>query len=288
MPKLGLVLAGGGAKGAYQLGVYKALLETNLWGQVEAVSGTSVGALNAFLFSTTTLEESTSIWKKIQLDDMLKIDPPHMLAKLLSLSLTKNVMDLSHGFFSYNDGLREFIRNNIDYKKIKSCNKDIFLTACSIPRLSPEYFSINKRPFDEIEDILLASSSLPMFVDAIEIQGRQYIDGASRAFFDKSELGDEGDDNIPIKPLDLAGCDTIIAVKLDNAIINHSKYSHIRIIQIQPSAELGSLIDFKKETIEKRINLGYKDALSVLSKLKNGEYRFMQVKDNLEQLRKFL
>jgi hypothetical protein len=44
--KLGLVLSGGGAKGAYQLGVWKAMEEFDLSRRVRAVSGSSVGALN--------------------------------------------------------------------------------------------------------------------------------------------------------------------------------------------------------------------------------------------------
>ncbi|PKN80690.1 MAG: hypothetical protein CVU48_01165 [Candidatus Cloacimonetes bacterium HGW-Cloacimonetes-1] len=49
--KLGLVLSGGGAKGAYQLGVWKALEENGLAKHVVAVSGSSVGALNAIMFA---------------------------------------------------------------------------------------------------------------------------------------------------------------------------------------------------------------------------------------------
>ncbi len=48
---LGLVLSGGGAKGAYQIGVWKALCEKGLEGDVVAISGTSVGAINAALFA---------------------------------------------------------------------------------------------------------------------------------------------------------------------------------------------------------------------------------------------
>ena len=49
---LGLVLSGGGAKGAYEVGVWQALHEAGLAGDVAAVSGTSIGAVNAALFSS--------------------------------------------------------------------------------------------------------------------------------------------------------------------------------------------------------------------------------------------
>ena len=47
-----VVLSGGGSKGAYQIGVWKYLEECGLAQHICAVSGTSVGALNAALFST--------------------------------------------------------------------------------------------------------------------------------------------------------------------------------------------------------------------------------------------
>ena len=49
---LGLVLSGGGAKGAYEVGVWQALHEAGLAGDVAAVSGTSIGAVNAALFAS--------------------------------------------------------------------------------------------------------------------------------------------------------------------------------------------------------------------------------------------
>ena len=49
---LGLVLSGGGAKGAYEVGVWQALHEAEIAGDVAAVSGTSIGAVNAALFAS--------------------------------------------------------------------------------------------------------------------------------------------------------------------------------------------------------------------------------------------
>ncbi len=49
---IALVLSGGGAKGAYEVGVWQALHEAGLAGNVAAVSGTSIGAVNAALFSS--------------------------------------------------------------------------------------------------------------------------------------------------------------------------------------------------------------------------------------------
>ncbi len=54
--KFALALCGGGGKGAYQIGVWKALAELDMTKNIEAVSGTSVGALNAVLIALGILK----------------------------------------------------------------------------------------------------------------------------------------------------------------------------------------------------------------------------------------
>lgn len=66
----GLVLAGGGGKGAYEIGAWKAIMERKDL-KISAVSGTSVGALNAALFSTGNYEKAKSIWEKQVNEDVI-------------------------------------------------------------------------------------------------------------------------------------------------------------------------------------------------------------------------
>jgi|SRR5579864_679955 len=62
--RIGLVLGGGGAKGAYEVGVYKALWELGIR-HFHAIAGTSIGALNAILFASKTPDESAQIWRSM-------------------------------------------------------------------------------------------------------------------------------------------------------------------------------------------------------------------------------
>lgn len=59
----GLVLAGGGAKGSYQVGVYKALNELD-W-RPGVIAGTSVGCLNGALFALDDWELAQEMWLTI-------------------------------------------------------------------------------------------------------------------------------------------------------------------------------------------------------------------------------
>jgi len=77
--RVGLVLGGGGAKGAYQIGVYKALRELGA-DKFECIAGTSIGALNALLFSTESSEQAELIW--LGLSQVLK----HSRSVLIALT----------------------------------------------------------------------------------------------------------------------------------------------------------------------------------------------------------
>lgn len=69
--KYGLVLSGGGGKGAFQIGAWKALKELKITQKIVAVSGSSVGTLNALLFSQGTYEQAMDVWLSVDQDDML-------------------------------------------------------------------------------------------------------------------------------------------------------------------------------------------------------------------------
>ena len=59
----GLVFDGGGARGAYQIGAWRALTEAGV--KIEAVAGTSVGALNGALVCMGNLEQAERIWSEM-------------------------------------------------------------------------------------------------------------------------------------------------------------------------------------------------------------------------------
>ena len=68
----GLVLDGGGARGAYQIGAWKALSEVGV--KVNAVAGTSVGALNGALICMGDVEKAEAIWNDMTFSDVMDVD----------------------------------------------------------------------------------------------------------------------------------------------------------------------------------------------------------------------
>ncbi|MFP4698550.1 MAG: patatin-like phospholipase family protein [Eubacteriales bacterium] len=63
--KIGLVFCGGGGKGSYQIGVWKALEEYGVSKNISGVSGTSVGTLNAALFIQSDVYMAQDVWLDI-------------------------------------------------------------------------------------------------------------------------------------------------------------------------------------------------------------------------------
>ena len=64
MRNIGLVLCGGGAKGAYQVGVFKVLEELEIANEIKMISGSSIGALNGALYLMYSADEIDQIWQQ--------------------------------------------------------------------------------------------------------------------------------------------------------------------------------------------------------------------------------
>ena len=238
--EIGLVLEGGGGKGAYQIGVWQALRELGIEGDIKVVAGTSVGALNAVLFLQGDLQRAREIWFQISHDQFLT-----------------DVGQNEDSFFS-NKGLRFFISNALD----SAPRRDMLCyAACK----DAEDGSIRYFELSHILDpgykrkILLASSAMPAIYPLVEIDGRKYTDGGANG------------DNLPILPVYDNGIPTIIAVRLSRRErVNRAQWPESEIIEVIPSESLGGMLsgtlDFSGEGARRRFELGYSDAYVQLDK----------------------
>ena len=174
---IGLVLAGGGGKGAYQVGVLKGLQEQGLLQDVSVISGAAIGAVNAMLYSMDNMDRMYQAWNEIDMDTVFDVD--------------LNMLAENRMYFSRNEMLAMF-EKYIDMEKIKADSRDIYV---SISRLNEaqqpeqvEYRRLKDYDADTIRKILLASTALPVMYEAVEIDGKKYRDGGLL-------------DNEPIQPL---------------------------------------------------------------------------------------
>ena len=70
-PCKALVLAGGGARGSYQVGVWRALMELDWHPQI--ITGTSVGSLNGAMFVLDQYETARDMWLAIRSKDVMEL-----------------------------------------------------------------------------------------------------------------------------------------------------------------------------------------------------------------------
>lgn len=291
---LGLVLAGGGGKGAYQIGVWKALEEYGVSRNVSAVSGTSVGALNAALFVQRDFEKAENVWLNISSDKMLKLNRDQMKSQIVSSlsNLTSlhsiEAAALTSVFFTkkYNqglfsrDGLIRIMDESVCFDQIKYSDVPCFASCLEIPALKVKYFQVSGINESKAKSVLLATSALPVIYEPESIDGKTYIDGGVPTF----------GDNVPLKPLYDIGIRNFLVVHLNReSVIDNELYPDARILQIVPRENQGDLIegtlDFSRDGARRRIQQGYNDAVSILEPLFNMGMVQGETLNKLEQFR---
>lgn len=292
MDGIGLVLAGGGGRGAYQIGVWKYLQEQGLDRYVRGVSGTSVGGLNAALFAAGDYETAEKVWLNISPDKLLspkKITfadvarwaavigvPIARVNGLFGLATSGLIGNVAKALFDLQafrnsryalsrEGLCELMDKGLNFDALRNSQIPCYVTCLRIPDFKPERFDLRAYSTYDIRSILLATSAIPFVYDAVEFQKKLYIDGGV-------ELA--GGDNIPIQPLYDMGLEYIFVLHLSgDETINKSKYPGAKIIEIVPQENLGGLfdgtLDFSPQGAQRRLDQGYKDAKRVMEPLKN-------------------
>ena len=112
-----LVLAGGGTKGAYQVGVWKALKELDI--SVKAIAGSSIGSLNGALILQDNFEQMIDIYSNIEIKNIMKIteeiDSNKNLFDISNITKVANSIITNKGI--ENEPLRELINKYIDIEK---------------------------------------------------------------------------------------------------------------------------------------------------------------------------
>lgn len=260
--KWALTLAGGGAKGAYQFGVWKALREMQLEKNLVAVSGSSVGALNAALISLNEFDDANTIWTSIMPKQFLDINFDTIIGPLDTL--VKRT--LTNGLCS-RDGLISIIDNYLNLKELAAARIPAYICVSHYPsecieclneKPEPEYISLSEVDAHDAKQLLLASSAMPYVYPPELIHDKVYRDGGLS-------------DNVPVLPMTTVGADKLIVVKLEpDDRVNTNLYSTFsEVVEIVPSREIGDLLDgtleFTSRNADFRILLGYYDTLRTFS-----------------------
>ena len=256
----GLVLAGGGTKGAYQVGVYKALKGMKI--NVKAVVGTSIGALNGALVLQDDLEKMLNLYGSIKLNDILSIDSK--IDETKDIFSLKNIAKITKEYIEKrgisNDALRKTIEKYIDVNKIYNSDVDFGMITFSTKNKGVELFK-KDIPKEKMVDFLLASSCFPIFKSQ-NIDGEHFFDGGLY-------------DNMPINMLIKKGYKNIIVVDVTGMGLKRKNASkNVYIKMIKPNEKVGGTFDFNKQQMKKNIELGYLDTLKSFNKVQGFNFYF--------------
>ncbi len=252
-----IALEGGGAKGAYEIGVWKALEEMGV--KYNAVAGTSVGALNGAMMAMRDLPRAISAWKDISLEKVIDFEKgqEENLRKIVSGEI--ELGDIQQIFSQALDlirkggldvaPLRAWVREVVDAARVKASDVQLFVETVSITDRKGLDICVNELEEDEVCDMLLASAYHPTF-RLEKLGGKLYTDGG---FID----------NLPVDVLIENGYKDIIAVRIPSKIKFQRKYKipeDVRIWYVDTDADLGGTLNFTAEQAQRDMALGYYDA----------------------------
>ena len=264
-----LVLAGGGARGAYQIGAWKALVEAGV--KINAVAGTSVGALNGALICMGDVELAEKIWYDITYSDIMDVDDAWMEGLFDKETSFREIVSeikryLSEGGVDITP-LRELIHENVDEKKIRESGMEFCLLTFSVTQMKELDISIHDIPEGMLDDFLLASAYLVGFKNE-KLHGQTYIDGGVINNVPTNSLIERGYENII--QICIYGPGRRPKVKRTENTVLH---------EIAPKVKLGSIIEFDKKRSRQNMKIGYFDAKRMLYGLIGRIYYIEQTRE---------
>lgn len=262
----GLVLEGGGAKGAYQIGAWKALKETGV--KIKGVAGTSVGALNGALICMDDLEQAEKLWKTIAYSKVMDVDD-ELMSRLFDKEKLKPELlrsTLKDTFKVLGEGgadiapLRKLIEENIDEDRIRKSPMEFYSCTYSVTDRKELDVDMKAVPEGQMQDMLLASSYLPVFKNE-KLHGKTYMDGGVTNVLPVNTLLDRGYENLILIRIFGVGHEKKITIP-----------EEVSVLEIAPRSSLGSILQFDGAKSRRNMRMGYYDALRMLYGLQGKIY----------------
>lgn len=257
--KQAIALAGGGTKGAYQVGAWKAMRELGI--PFDIVTGTSIGSVTAALMVQDDFDRAWELWTHITEEQiMLERDDatPHEKRELAALAehpeqliaRVKDWADLNRRTADISP-YRALVHKYLDEAALFASPVDFGLMTARFPSFQPvEVRKQDIAPGYLPQWILASSACFPMF-PMCEIDGQNYLDGAYS-------------DNLPISTAFRLGADRVIAIGLKPETPEKKYANHPLVTYIAPAEPLGKLLEFDPDAMRHSIALGYTDTLRVL------------------------
>lgn len=239
---IGLVLSGGMAKGAYQIGALRALNEFIPPKKIKYISCASIGVLNGYAYATENLDRAEQMWKSICSNDTRLV-----ISQILRSSmLQQNIVNL--------------------YDSKKSISSAFYCSLLELNHRNIVYKELSTVESNQIPLYLKASVAMPVYNRSVRIDDTSYFDGAMI-------------DNIPVYPLLKHKLDYIICIYFDDICYKFENTCFDnKIIKITFPCEstLRQSVVFKQDSIEEMIKNGYDRTMCLLKSVFSEGYENLQ------------
>ena len=259
-----LVLGGGGAKGAYEVGAIAALDELGI--KAGSVFGTSVGALHAAMYAQGSMDAAAALWDNIRLSDVVSeeslaiaddaeniFDHPEKLLDFITRYAQKKGVDVSP--------LMDILHKLIDEDKIRRSGVHLGIVTTRFPSLAMVEKRLEEMETGSLIDWLMASASCFPIFPMKQVGGDRYIDGGFC-------------DNTPVEMAVRSGARDIVAIDIGKHR-SHTQYDRRpNITYIRTSQPLGGLLTLDSALSSRNRILGYNDVMRAFSRMRGVSYSF--------------
>ena len=252
-PRRALVLAGGGARGSYQVGVWRAL--TELGWNPQIITGTSVGSLNGAMFALDLYETAWDMWTSIRSQDVMEL--PEETRNLTELH--QFLRDVVRAGGMDVTPLEEIVERVLDEDALRASPIRFGLVTVEKRGLKPRELPLEEIPKGKVKDYLLASAACFPALRAKQIDGVQFLDGGYR-------------DNMPTALAQKMGAEELVCVDLEGVGITLPNRTGLPTTIVRSYWELGDILHFDPDTARRNIELGYYDTLRAFGRLRGCAY----------------
>lgn len=262
--KRALVLGGGGSRGSFEIGIWKALVELDY--SPDIVTGISVGALNGALITQGDFKKAEEMWREIETNHILDYEIPAEIRtfvdyqKFMGNFLFKALANRGISSEPLRGLLDEFL---IDESALVESDIDFGVVVTNYNTKKQESLYVDELAPGQLLNVLLASASLFPAMEKVYINGVPYVDGGYET---------------PV-PLELAlerNPDEVIVVNIlpELNIDFEKQYGDAHILYIEPKWYLGDLLFFDQSRNDLNIKLGYNEIMKLAGNYTGYWYTF--------------
>ena len=248
-----LVLAGGGARGSYQVGVWRALMELDWHPQI--ITGTSVGGLNGAMFVLDLYETARDMWLTIRSRDVMELPEENadlsVLHQFLRRVVKEGGMDVTP--------LEEIVERVLDEDALRAAPIRFGIVTVEQRGLRPRELTLEDIPAGQVRDYLMASAACFPALRARQIDGVKFLDGGYS-------------DNMPTGLAKAMGAEELVCVDLEGVGITRPNLTGLPTTMIRSYWELGDILHFDPDTAKRNMELGYYDTRRAMGYLRGCAY----------------